>query len=127
MDAKDLRQDPEEALRGKSAKLREEIFNLHFKATTEPIDNPAKIRVMRRDIARIEMILHEKKRAGSPSAKRLSRAERKAAAGRKANADAIRTSNAAVRAANEKSLAKKKAAKSKGPKPAPASAAKKQA
>ena len=57
--AKDLREEPEEALKEKGAKLREEIFNLHFKATTEPIDNPAKIRGMRRDIARIETRLSQ--------------------------------------------------------------------
>jgi large subunit ribosomal protein L29 len=106
MKAAELRQEPEAELRAKGKKLREEIFNLRFKATTEPVVNPAKIREMRKEIARIETILREKQLAAAPRPKKLSRAARKLAAIRRANAAA-----AALRRERRKALAASTAAK----------------
>lgn len=39
--------------------LREEIFNLRFRNSVQQLDNPLKLREIRRDIARIETILAE--------------------------------------------------------------------
>jgi large subunit ribosomal protein L29 len=124
MEARDLRQDPDEALKEKAKKLREEIFNLHFKATTEPIDNPARIRDMRRDIARIETILHERVLKANPRPGKRSRTERKGAAMRKANATGLAAKKQARRTGLEKAAAKKRASKKAGTKSA--AAAKKQ-
>ncbi len=41
-------------------RLKEARFRLQFRAATEPIDNPAQFRVLRRNIARIETVLREK-------------------------------------------------------------------
>jgi large subunit ribosomal protein L29 len=41
-------------------KLKEARFRLTFRAATEPIDNPAQFRTIRRNIARIETMLREK-------------------------------------------------------------------
>lgn len=100
MKAAELRQDPVPELKERAKKLREEIFNLHFKATTEPVQNPAKIREMRKDIARIETVLREKELAEKPRAKKLGRAARKAAAARKANAAAVALWRERKKAAN---------------------------
>ena len=39
--------------------LEEELTNLRFQKVTSQIDNPLRIRVVRRDIARLKTILHE--------------------------------------------------------------------
>ncbi len=41
-------------------RLKEARFRLKFRAATEPIDNPAQFRIIRRNIARIETVLREK-------------------------------------------------------------------
>jgi large subunit ribosomal protein L29 len=39
--------------------LREELFNLRFRVSSQKLDNPLKIRQLRREIARILTIMHE--------------------------------------------------------------------
>ena len=39
--------------------LEEELSNLRFQQVTSQIDNPLRIRTVRRDIARLKTILHE--------------------------------------------------------------------
>ena len=45
----------------KKEELVEELFNLRFQATTGQIENPIKMRSIRRDIARILTLLKERK------------------------------------------------------------------
>lgn len=45
----------------KKDELNEEIFNLKMRKTFKELDNPLKLRTIRRDIARIETILTEDK------------------------------------------------------------------
>ncbi|HMA44273.1 MAG TPA: 50S ribosomal protein L29 [Gemmatimonadales bacterium] len=63
----DLRQLKTEELEQKLAVLREDRFRLRFRAGTEAITNPLQFRTMRRDIARIVTILHERAAAGKGS------------------------------------------------------------
>jgi large subunit ribosomal protein L29 len=39
--------------------LREELFNLRFRVSTQKLDNPLKLRHLRRDLARVNTILRE--------------------------------------------------------------------
>lgn len=39
--------------------LREELFNLRFRVSTQKLDNPLKLRELRRDLARVLTILRE--------------------------------------------------------------------
>ena len=39
--------------------LREELFNLRFRVSSQKLDNPLKIRELRREIARILTLMHE--------------------------------------------------------------------
>lgn len=39
--------------------LEEELTNLRFQQVTSQLDNPLRIRVVRRDVARLKTILHE--------------------------------------------------------------------
>ncbi len=69
MKARDWRQKTEDELRADEAELRKELFNLRFQSATENIENPRRIREIRRDIARILTTLGERRRAGAKAAK----------------------------------------------------------
>ncbi len=47
-------------LRVRLAESSEEIFKLEFRLTTQPLDNPLRIRRVRRDIARLKTLIREK-------------------------------------------------------------------
>ncbi len=59
----DLRQLKTDELQGKLTGLQEERFRLRFRTGTEAITNPLQFRTIRRDIARIETILRERRQA----------------------------------------------------------------
>ena len=60
MKAKELREKSIEELRNSQTELKEQLFKLRFQKATGQIQNPAKIRMVRRDIARVETILAER-------------------------------------------------------------------
>jgi len=60
MKAKDLREKSIEELRNSQAELKEQLFKLRFQKATGQIQNPAKIRLVRKDIARLETVLAER-------------------------------------------------------------------
>jgi len=60
MKARELRDLTDEELLQKEKDLKEELFNLKFRLTTSQLDNPMKIRQIKRDIARIKTILRER-------------------------------------------------------------------
>jgi large subunit ribosomal protein L29 len=41
--------------------LKKELFDLRFKSTTQSLTNPSRIREMRREVARIHTVVHERK------------------------------------------------------------------
>jgi large subunit ribosomal protein L29 len=55
-----LRELKTEELEQKLALLQEERFRLAFRRGTEAITNPLQFRAMRREIARVKTILHER-------------------------------------------------------------------
>jgi len=59
----DLKELSVEELAAKSDELRAELFNVRIKKTTGQLENTAKLRTLRRDIARAETILREKRGA----------------------------------------------------------------
>jgi len=54
-----LRDMTKDELLQKKHELNEEVFNLKMRKTFKELDNPLKLRTIRRDIARIETILNE--------------------------------------------------------------------
>ncbi len=52
-------------LDGKARDLKKELFNLRFQAAAGRVENPAKIKQTRRDIARVKTV-HREKTAGGP-------------------------------------------------------------
>lgn len=61
MKAKELRNLTDEELEQKLDELKEELFNLRFQNATVQLDNPARIREVKRTIARVKTILNERK------------------------------------------------------------------
>jgi len=57
MKAVDLRAKSEDELKEQLVGLRKEAFNLRFQATSGQLANTARVREVRRDIARIRTIL----------------------------------------------------------------------
>lgn len=61
MKAAELRESMIEELERKEQDLRRELFNLRFQQATGEIENPMRIRAIRKDIARILTVAREKK------------------------------------------------------------------
>jgi large subunit ribosomal protein L29 len=65
MKAQDLRTKTKDQLKGELTTLRKEAFNLRFRKASGQLENTARVRQVRRDIARIKTMLSESARAGS--------------------------------------------------------------
>jgi large subunit ribosomal protein L29 len=63
IDAAQLRELTVDELHEELAQLKEARFRLKFRSATEAIDNPSQFRILRRNIARIETVLRERKQA----------------------------------------------------------------
>lgn len=60
MKAKEIRDMTDSELTQKEAGLKEELFNLRFQLATGQLDNPMRIREVRKTIARIKTIMRER-------------------------------------------------------------------
>ncbi|HEV8249735.1 MAG TPA: 50S ribosomal protein L29 [Gaiellaceae bacterium] len=60
MRARELRDLPVEELERKLAETRHELFNLRFQSATGALENPARIQLAKREIARVLTVLNEK-------------------------------------------------------------------
>jgi len=56
----EVRGKPDQELREDLVSTRGELFNLRFQSATEQIESPARIRELRRTLARIETVLRER-------------------------------------------------------------------
>ena len=63
MKASELRDMAPEALEEKKMELGKEAFNLRFQHAAAQLDNVARIRQVRRDIARIQTVLGEQQKS----------------------------------------------------------------
>ncbi|MGL5257225.1 MAG: 50S ribosomal protein L29 [Proteocatella sp.] len=63
MKAKNLREMTQEELSTKLTELKVELFNLRFQLATGQLENPVKVKFVKREIARVKTILNEKLRA----------------------------------------------------------------
>lgn len=60
MKAADLRNLTEEELKNKEEDLSQELFNLRVQASSGQLQNPGRIRQVKKDIARIKTIYRER-------------------------------------------------------------------
>jgi large subunit ribosomal protein L29 len=58
--AKDLRDLTDDELVQKLADTRQELFNLRFQSATGALENPARLKLARREIARILTVRNER-------------------------------------------------------------------
>jgi len=58
--AKELRDLSSEELMSKAADLKKELFNLKFQQAMGQIENPMRLRTLRKDIAKTKTVLKEK-------------------------------------------------------------------
>ncbi|WP_437225874.1 50S ribosomal protein L29 [Planctomicrobium sp. SH661] len=58
--AKELREMSEEQLTAELSQTQQELFRLRLQASTEKLDAPSNLRKLRRSIARMKTILHER-------------------------------------------------------------------
>ena len=62
MRAEEIREMAPDDIKARVAELEEERFRLKFRAASEPLENPLRLRTIRRDIARLKTVLGEKGR-----------------------------------------------------------------
>ena len=60
LSSKDIRELTEAEINARVAELEEERFRLKFRAGTETLEDPLRLRVIRKDVARLKTILKEK-------------------------------------------------------------------
>ena len=62
---KTLRDKSENELQARARDLREQLFKLRFQRATGRMENPMKMREVRREIAQIETLLNERARTSA--------------------------------------------------------------
>ncbi len=60
MDAKELNDKTPDQLRDELVSLKKEAFNLRFQQATGQLENTARMRSVRRDVARVKTVLNQK-------------------------------------------------------------------
>lgn len=65
MKAQDLRDKTPDQLRDELASLKKEAFNLRFQQATGQLESTARMRTVKRDVARVNTILNEKAAAAA--------------------------------------------------------------
>ena len=64
MKASELTSLSESELEHKGSELRDQLFNARIRRATEQLEDTASLRRVRRDIARVETVLTQKREAG---------------------------------------------------------------
>lgn len=65
MNAQELRDKTPDQLREDLAALKKESFNLRFQQATGQLENTARMRAVKRDVARVKTVLNEKAQAAA--------------------------------------------------------------
>lgn len=68
MKAPEIRNLSAEELESKLKDLKAELFNLRFQLTINQLDNPMRIKAVKKDIARVKTIIRENELSGSTDA-----------------------------------------------------------
>ncbi|NJO67732.1 MAG: 50S ribosomal protein L29 [Rhodospirillales bacterium] len=67
MKGEDLRQRSDDELTDELQRLRKEGFNLRFQVASGQLENTARRRAVRREIARVKTIMGERRRQAKPA------------------------------------------------------------
>jgi large subunit ribosomal protein L29 len=60
MQASEIREMSDEDIRARVAELEEERFRLKFRSATETLEDPLRLRFIRKDVARLKTVLRER-------------------------------------------------------------------
>ncbi len=60
MKASELRESTLEELKDKEVELSQQLFNLRLQIVTGQLENPSKVKVAKRDLARVLTVMREK-------------------------------------------------------------------
>lgn len=60
MKAKEIREMSDTELQQRTKELKEELFNLRFQMVTGHLENPMRIREVKKDMARVKTIIRER-------------------------------------------------------------------
>jgi large subunit ribosomal protein L29 len=82
MKAHQVREMTPDQLKDELLKLKKEQFNLRFQAASGQLENTARVRQVRRDIARVRTITQQKQESGAAEAKPKARSKARAKKGR---------------------------------------------
>jgi len=74
MRAEEIREMSDADIRARIAEMDEERFRLKFRSATETLEEPLRLRTIRKDIARLHTVLREKQLAAEASAPATPRA-----------------------------------------------------
>ena len=77
MQAEEIREMAIDDIRSRIAELEEERFRLRFRSATQSLEDPLRVRAVRRDIARLKTVLRERELADAPKAKAATAAARR--------------------------------------------------
>jgi large subunit ribosomal protein L29 len=91
--AKDIRELSEVDINARIAELERERFNLRIASGTRTLDDPLRLRVIRRDVARLKTVLREKV-IGIAEAKEPTRVKARRVTGRRGRKAATATNRA---------------------------------
>ena len=88
MRADEIRELSADDIKARVAELEEERFRLRFRSATETLENPLRLRTIRKDIARLKTILTEQQRTDMTADKKADKkadmkANKKTARGKK--------------------------------------------
>jgi large subunit ribosomal protein L29 len=64
MRADEIRELSVDDIKARVAELEEERFRLKFRSASEALENPLRLRTIRKDIARLKTVMTEKERGG---------------------------------------------------------------
>lgn len=64
MKTSEIREMAENDLKAKEAELRKELFSLRMRHRTSQLENPLRLRALRKDIAKVLTVMKEKKKGG---------------------------------------------------------------
>ncbi|MDD5823757.1 MAG: 50S ribosomal protein L29 [Firmicutes bacterium] len=59
MDLNNIRKMTDQEREAELARMKQELFNLRFQHVTGQLDNPVKMREVKRDIARVKTVIRE--------------------------------------------------------------------
>jgi large subunit ribosomal protein L29 len=106
MRAEEIREMSPVDIAARVKELEEERFRLKFRSATEPLEDPLRLRVIRKDIARLNTVLREQQMKGTAGAAGAAPAGK--AAAKKTGTKTAAKKTTAKRAAKKSSAAKKR-------------------